>query len=132
MPVNDPVGDLLTRIRNAARARHDKVVVPSSKLKADVVRVLKDVGFVGDFTVHERSPQNELTIQLKYGADRAPAITGIRRASRPGLRRYVSVRDIPRVLGGMGICILSTSHGVMSDVEARKQKVGGELICTVY
>jgi len=132
MPVNDPVGDLLTRIRNAARARHDKVVVPSSKLKVDVVRVLKEEGFVGDFTVHERAPQNELTIQLKYGADRAPAITGIRRASRPGLRRYVAVRDIPRVLGGMGISILSTSRGVMSDSEARKQKVGGELICTVY
>jgi len=132
MPVNDPVGDLLTRIRNAARARHDKLVVPSSKQKVDVVRVLKEEGFVGDFTVHERSPQNELTIQLKYGPDRAPAITGIRRASRPGLRRYVAVREIPRVLGGMGICILSTSHGVMSDTEARKQKVGGELICTVY
>ena len=132
MPVNDPVGDLLTRIRNAARARHDKVVVPSSKLKVDVVRVLKDEGFVGDFIVHERSPQNELTIQLKYGPDRAPAITGIRRVSRPGLRRYVALRDIPRVLGGMGISILSTSHGVMSDTEARKQKVGGELICTVY
>jgi small subunit ribosomal protein S8 len=132
MPVNDPVGDLLTRIRNAARARHDKVVVPSSKLKVDVVRVLKEEGFVGDFTVHERSPQNELTIQLKYGPDRAPAITGIRRASRPGLRRYVAVREIPRVLGGMGICILSTSRGVLSDGEARKQKVGGELICTVY
>jgi len=132
MPVNDPVGDLLTRIRNAARARHDKVVVPSSRLKVDVVRVLKEEGFVGDFTVHERSPQNELTIQLKYGPDRAPAITGIRRASRPGLRRYVSVRDIPRVLGGMGISILSTSRGVLSDSQARQQKVGGELICTVY
>lgn len=132
MPVNDPVGDLLTRIRNAARARHDKLVVPSSRLKVDVVRVLKDEGFVGDFIVHERSPQNELTIQLKYGPDRAPAITGIRRVSRPGLRRYVALRDIPRVLGGMGISILSTSRGVMSDSEARKQKVGGELICTVY
>jgi len=132
MPVNDPVGDLLTRIRNAARARHDKVVVPSSKLKVDVVRVLKDEGFVGDFIVHDRSPQNELTIQLKYGPDRAPSITGIRRVSRPGLRRYVALRDIPRVLGGMGISILSTSRGVMSDSEARKQKVGGELICTVY
>jgi small subunit ribosomal protein S8 len=132
MPVNDPVGDLLTRIRNAARARHDKVVVPSSKLKVDVVRVLKDEGFVGDFIVHERSPQNELTIQLKYGPDRAPAITGVRRVSRPGLRRYVALREIPRVLGGMGISILSTSRGVMSDSEARKQKVGGELICTVY
>jgi small subunit ribosomal protein S8 len=132
MPVNDPVGDLLTRIRNAARARHDKVVVPSSKLKVDVVRVLKEEGFVGDFIVHERSPQNELTIQLKYGPDRAPAITGIRRVSRPGLRRYVALREIPRVLGGMGISILSTSRGVMSDGEARKQKVGGELICTVY
>ena len=132
MAVNDPVGDMLTRIRNASRARHDKLVLPSSKLKVELARVLKDEGFIGDYTVHERKPQNELTIQLKYGQDKAPAITGIRRVSKPGLRRYVAVRDIPRVLGGMGISILSTSKGVMGDAEARKQKLGGELICTVY
>jgi small subunit ribosomal protein S8 len=132
MVVNDPIGDMLTRIRNASRARHDKLTLPSSKMKVEVARVLKDEGFIGDFTVHERKPQNELTIQLKYGQDKAPAITGVKRASKPGLRRYVAVRDIPRVLGGMGISILSTSKGVMVDAEARKQKLGGELICTVY
>ncbi|MFL5322393.1 MAG: 30S ribosomal protein S8 [Myxococcaceae bacterium] len=132
MAVNDPVGDMLTRIRNASRARHDKLVLPSSKMKVEVARVLKDEGFIGDFTVHERKPQNELTIVLKYGPDKQPAITGVRRVSKPGLRRYVPVRDIPRVLGGMGISILSTSKGVMVDSEARKQSVGGELLCTVY
>lgn len=132
MAVNDPIGDMLTRIRNASRARHDKLVLPSSKLKVEVARALKEEGFIGDYTVHERKPQNELTIQLKYGQDRAPAITDIKRVSKPGLRRYVAVRDIPRVLSGMGISILSTSKGVMVDAEARKQKLGGELICTVY
>lgn len=132
MAVNDPVGDMLTRIRNASRARHDKLVLPASKLKAEVARVLKDEGFIGDVTVHERKPQNEMTIVLKYGPDRQPAITGVRRVSKPGLRRYVPVRDIPRVLGGMGISILSTSKGIMVDSEARKQNLGGELICTVY
>lgn len=132
MAVNDPIGDMLTRIRNASRARHDKLVLPSSKLKVEVARALKDEGFIGEFTVHERKPQNELTIQLKYGQDKAPAITDIKRISKPGLRRYVAVRDIPRVLGGMGISIISTSKGVLVDAEARKQKLGGELICTVY
>lgn len=132
MAVNDPVGDMLTRIRNASRARHDKLTLPSSKLKVQVARALKEEGFIGDYTVHERKPQNELTITLKYGPERQPAITDVRRASKPGLRRYVAVRDIPRVLGGMGISILSTSKGVLVDAEARKQGVGGELICTVY
>jgi small subunit ribosomal protein S8 len=132
MAVNDPVGDLLTRLRNASRARHDKVVLPSSKLKAQVAKVLKDEGFVADVIVHDRKPQNELTVMLKYGPDREPAITGIKRVSKPGLRRYVSVEKIPHVLGGMGIAILSTSKGVLGDQEARKQKLGGELLCTVY
>lgn len=132
MPVNDPIGDMLTRLRNASRARHDKVVIPHSKLKAQIIRVLKDEGYVGDYTVHEREPQNEITVQLKYGQDRSAAITGIRRVSKPGLRRYVPVREIPHVLGGMGIAVLSTSKGIMSDGEARKQNLGGELLCTVY
>lgn len=130
--VNDPVGDMLTRIRNACRARHDKLTMPASKLKVKIAEVLKAEGFIGEFVVHEKAPQNELSIVLKYGPDRASAVTGIKRVSRPGLRRYVPVRDIPKVLGGLGISILSTSRGVMSDSEARKQKVGGELICTVY
>lgn len=132
MVVNDPVGDMVTRIRNAVLARHDKLTLPSSKLKAEVAKALKSEGFIADFIVHEKKPQNELTVVLKYGPDRAPVITGIKRESKPGLRRYVNVRDIPRVKGGMGIAILSTSHGVMADHEARKANVGGELICTVY
>jgi small subunit ribosomal protein S8 len=132
MPVNDPVGDMLTRLRNASRARHDKLVMPSSKLKEQVARVLKEEGFIADYVAHDLKPQAQLTIQLKYGPDREPVITGIKRVSKPGLRRFTAVRNIPRVLGGMGISILSTSRGVMVDHEARKQKVGGELICTVY
>jgi small subunit ribosomal protein S8 len=132
MVVNDPVGDMVTRIRNAVLAHHDKLTLPGSKLKAEVAKALKSEGFIADFIVHEKKPQNELTIVLKYGPDRAPVITGIKRESKPGLRRYVNVRDIPRVKGGMGIAILSTSHGVMADHEARKANVGGELICTVY
>jgi small subunit ribosomal protein S8 len=132
MPVNDPIGDMLTRLRNASRAHHAEVVMPASRLKVEVLKVLKAEGFIADYTLHERQPQSELTVQLKYGAEKAPAITGIRRASRPGLRKYVNVREIPSVLGGMGIAILSTSRGVLVDTEARKQNVGGELICTVY
>jgi len=132
MPVNDPVGDMLTRIRNASRAHHDKVVVPASKLKVEIARCLKDEGFLADVVHHDSQPQGELTLMLKYGPDKQPVIQGIKRVSKPGLRRYVPVRDIPRVLGGLGISILSTSRGVMGDAEARKQNVGGELICTVY
>jgi small subunit ribosomal protein S8 len=130
--VNDPIGDMLTRLRNASRARHDKTVIPHSKLKVEILRVLKDEGYIGDYTVHERQPQSEISVQMKYGADRAPAITGIRRVSKPGLRRYTNVREIPQVLNGLGISILSTSKGIMVDSEARRQKVGGELLCTVY
>jgi small subunit ribosomal protein S8 len=132
MPVNDPVGDMLTRIRNASRARHDKVVIPTSKMKVQIARVLKEQGYIADYTEHEMKPQGEITLQLKYGPDKSPVITGIRRISKPGLRRYVPVRDIRPVLSGLGISILSTSQGILSDVEARKQNLGGELICTVY
>jgi small subunit ribosomal protein S8 len=123
---------MLTRIRNASNAHHDKVVVPASKLKVEIARCLKEEGFIADYVHHDTKPQGEITLQLKYGPDRRPVIQGIRRASKPGLRRYVAVRDIPKVLGGLGISILSTSRGVMVDAEARKQNVGGELICTVY
>jgi small subunit ribosomal protein S8 len=131
-PVNDPIGDMLTRLRNASRARHDKVVIPHSKLKVEIARVLKEEGYIGEYTIHERDPHDEITVQLKYGQDRSSAITGIKRISKPGLRRYVPMRDIPHVLGGMGIAVLSTSKGIMSDGEARKQNIGGELLCTVY
>lgn len=130
--INDPVGDMLTRLRNASSAHHDKVVLPASKIKLEIARVLKEEGFVADYAHHSRQPQGEITVMLKYGPDKQPAIQGIKRVSKPGLRRYVPVRDIPRVLGGIGISILSTSRGIMADREARKQNVGGELICTVY
>ena len=132
MLLNDPVGDMLTRLRNASRAHHERVVFPSSKLKLEILRVLKDEGFIADYVEHERRPQNEVSVMLKYGPERTPVLAGIKRVSKPGIRRYVPVRDIPRVLGGLGISILSTSKGVMVDHEARKQNVGGELICTVY
>jgi len=131
MIVNDPVGDMLTRLRNATRAGHERVVMPSSRLKAEIARVLKEEGYINDYTVHERKPQNELTVELKYGPARIPVIRELKRVSRPGLRRYVAKREIPRVLGGLGISILSTSKGILADHEARRQNVGGELLCTV-
>jgi small subunit ribosomal protein S8 len=132
MSFTDPIGDMLTRIRNASSARHEKCLVPASRLKVKIAEVLKEEGFIKDFLVHEEGPQGAITILLKYSADREPAIGDIKRVSKPGLRRYVPTDAIPRVLNGMGIAILSTSKGVMVDREARKQKVGGELICTVW
>ncbi len=133
MSFTDPVGDMLTRIRNASSARHEKVLVPASRLKERIAEVLRDEGFIKDFAVHKDDHrQGAITIFLKYTAEREPAISDIKRVSKPGLRRYVPTDDIPRVLNGMGIAILSTTKGVMVDREARKQKVGGELICTVW
>ena len=132
MSFTDPIGDMLTRIRNASSARHEKVVIPASRLKLRIAEVLKEEGFIKDFVRHEDGPQGAITVLLKYTADRSPAITDIKRVSKPGLRRYVPTDSIPRVLNGMGIAILSTSKGVLVDREARKQKVGGELICTVW
>jgi small subunit ribosomal protein S8 len=123
---------MLTRIRNASSARHEKVVVPASRLKARIAEVLRDEGYIKDFVRHEDGVQGAITILLKYSADREPAISDIKRVSKPGLRRYVPTDGIPRVLNGMGIAILSTPKGVLVDREARKQKVGGELICTVW
>jgi small subunit ribosomal protein S8 len=133
MSFTDPIGDMLTRIRNASSARHEKVLVPASRLKARIAEVLKEEGFIKDFVLHkDESKQGAISILLKYTPEREPAINDIKRVSRPGLRRYVDTGAIPRVLNGMGIAILSTSKGVMVDREARKQKVGGELICTVW
>ena len=130
--MTDPIGDMLTRIRNASSARHEKLLVPKSRLKIRIAEVLKEEGFIKDFVVHQDGVQGAITILLKYSADREPAISDIKRVSKPGLRRYVANDSIPRVLNGMGIAILSTSKGVLADREARKQKVGGELICTVW
>lgn len=133
MSFTDPIGDMLTRIRNASSARHEKCLVPASRLKIRIAEVLRDEGFIKDFVVHQDAGvQGAITVFLKYSADREPAISDIKRVSKPGLRRYVPTDSIPRVLNGMGIAILSTSKGVMVDREARKQKVGGELICTVW
>jgi small subunit ribosomal protein S8 len=132
MSMSDPIGDMLTRIRNASSARHEKVVIPASRLKVRIAEVLKQEGYIKDYVQHEDERQGAITVLLKYGADREPAISDIKRMSKPGLRRYVPTDDIPRVLNGMGIAILSTSKGVMVDREARKQKVGGEIICTVW
>jgi small subunit ribosomal protein S8 len=133
MSFTDPIGDMLSRIRNASSARHEKVLIPSSNLKVRIAEVLKQEGFIKDYVLHrDEARQGAITVLLKYGPDREPAITDIKRVSKPGLRRYVDTDSIPRVLNGMGIAILSTSKGVMVDRDARKQKVGGELICTVW
>ena len=132
MSFTDPIGDMLTRIRNASSARHEKCLVPASRLKIRIAEVLREEGFIKDFVVHQDGVQGAISILLKYSADREPAISDIKRVSKPGLRRYVPTDSIPRILNGMGIAILSTSKGVLVDREARKQKVGGELICTVW
>ncbi len=132
MSMTDPIADMLTRIRNASSAGHDRVVVPGSTLKTRIAQVLKAEGFIKDFVQHKDDKQGSLTIVLRYGTDREPAITGVRRWSRPGLRRYSSKRSIPTVLNGLGISILSTSQGVMVDREARAKGVGGEVLCTVW
>jgi small subunit ribosomal protein S8 len=128
--MTDPIADMLTRIRNAALARHDRTEVPASKLKKAVAEILKLEGYIADVRPSEDS--GKLTIVLKYGRDRSSAIDGVRRVSRPGRRVYVKHDRIPRVLSGLGISILSTSHGLMSDREARKHKLGGELLCEVW
>ncbi|MDC0749816.1 30S ribosomal protein S8 [Polyangium mundeleinium] len=129
--MTDPVADMLTRIRNAALARHDRTEVPASKMKQAVAEILKSEGYIADVRPSDGNPA-KLTIVLKYGRDRSSALDGIRRVSRPGRRVYVKHDRIPRVLSGLGISILSTSHGLMSDRDARKNKLGGELICEVW
>lgn len=127
---NDPIADLLTRLRNASRARKTELLVPYSRLKADLAAILKKEGYITDFEVKsEGRPQ--LRIVNKF-SDKTPAITGLKRVSRPGLRRYVGATEIPRVLGGMGISILSTPRGVLTGREARRQNVGGELLAFVW
>ena len=128
--MTDPVSDMLTRIRNAAMARHERTHVPASQLKKHIAEILKSEGFIADARI-EDDPR-VLTIVLKYDRNRSSAIDGIKRISRPGRRVYVRHDHIPRVLSGMGVAILSTSRGVMSDREARRQKVGGELLCEVW
>lgn len=128
--VIDPISDMLTTIRNGLKARLYSVETPASKLKGEVARVMKEAGYITDFVMTSEFPK-KLIITLKYSAKAAPAITEIKRISKPGLRNYVGTNDIPAVLGGMGLAIVSTSKGVMSGAEARKAHLGGEVLCTV-
>jgi small subunit ribosomal protein S8 len=130
--MTDPISDMLARIRNAALARHDRVEMPHSNLKQRIAEVMKAEGYVDDVRTSEGDGKRTLTLVLRYGRDRVCAIDGIRRVSAPGRRVYVRHDLIPRVRSGMGVSILSTSRGVMTDKDARKQKVGGELLCEVW
>ena len=131
MTMTDPVSDLLTRIRNASAAKHDSVDVPSSKLKLEIVRILKDEGYISNFILNQDSRQGMIRIQLRYAAGRMPVITSLERLSRPGCRVYAGKDDIPSILGGLGICILSTSHGVLTGKQAKEKGLGGELLCSI-
>lgn len=128
--MTDPIADLLTRIRNAQLAKHDKVTVKTSRFRSEILRILKDEGYIADYTI-SAEPVAMAEVALKY-FDNAPVIRNITRESKPGRRVYVKHQAIPEVLGGLGLCIVSTSHGVMSGKEAREKRLGGELICTVY
>jgi small subunit ribosomal protein S8 len=129
---SDPIADFLTRIRNASRAEHEKVDIPSSKLKLRLAEILKDEGFIKNFRVIEDNKQGTLRVYLKYGAGSEKIISGIVRVSRPGRRVYVTKDRIPSILGGMGVAILSTSAGVMTDRQVRKQHLGGEVLAYVW
>jgi small subunit ribosomal protein S8 len=129
--VTDPISDMLTRIRNGIQARHPRVEMPASKLKTEVARILKEEGYISNFKVGEESKKKVLKVFLRYGADGANVISVIERVSKPGRRVYVAKDEIPRVLGGIGINILTTPRGVMSGREARKAGVGGEILCNV-
>jgi len=131
MTVTDPIADMLTRIRNAIMASHDSAVVPSSKTKLSIVKILRDEGFVDHYEVLKGKPQPVIKIQLKY-TDEQPAILGLERVSKPGLRVYVEGHEIPRVYGGLGVAIISTSKGVMTGQEAWRQHIGGEILCYVW
>jgi len=129
---SDPIADMLTRIRNALTARHPKVDVPASKLKADIARILKEEGFIINYKLAEDGAKRTIKIYLKYAADSSPVISRIERVSRPGCRVYVGRKEIPRVLGGLGINILPTPRGVMTGRKAHTQRVGGQLLCQVW
>jgi small subunit ribosomal protein S8 len=132
MRLTDPVSDMLTRIRNAISARHQKVDIPASKLKLEIARILKEEGYVSNFKATEEDGHKVLRVYLKYGNNNEAAISNVARVSRPACRVYVQRTEIPRVLGGMGINILTTPQGVMTGRQARKQGLGGELLCEVW
>jgi len=129
---SDPIADMLTRVRNALAARHPKVDVPASKLKAEIARIMKEEGYITNYKVAEEGAKKTIKIYLKYGNDSRPVISEIHRVSRPGCRVYVGQQNIPRVLGGLGINILTTPRGVMTGRAAHREKVGGEILCRIW
>ena len=130
--LSDPISDYLTRIRNALAVQHEDVEIPASRLKKDMSRILKEQGYINDFSIEPTAVGELIRIRLKYTDDRQPVISGLQRVSRPGRRRYVGSAEVPRVLGGMGTAIVSTSHGVMSGHDAKQQGVGGEVVAYVW
>ncbi|MGD0795472.1 MAG: 30S ribosomal protein S8 [Dehalococcoidales bacterium] len=132
MTVTDPIADLLTRIRNAGMVKHDSVIVPASKMKLAIAKILKEEGFIIDYEVVKGKPHREIKIQLRYLENNRPAISGLKRVSKPGLRVYVQKKEIPRVYGGMGIAIISTPGGLRTGHQAWRQSTGGELLCYVW
>lgn len=132
MPVTDPIADMLTRIRNAIQARHDSVMIPQSKMKLAIARILKEEGFIRDFDTPRGQAYPTLRVHLQYREGRQSAISGLKRISKPGLRVYVGKGEIPRVYGGLGLAIISTSQGLMSGRRAWRDGIGGELLCYVW
>jgi small subunit ribosomal protein S8 len=130
--MTDPIADMLTRVRNAINARHPKVDVPASKLKTEIARILKEEGFIMSFKLTEEGAKKFIRLYLKYTPGNVPVISRIERVSRPGCRVYVGSKDVPRVLGGLGVNILTTPRGVMTGLTARKENVGGEVLCQVW
>lgn len=130
--MTDPIADMLTRIRNGSNEKHKSVSVPMSKIKVDIVEILKEEGYIKDYQIEDEGVQGTITIELKYGENDERIISGIKRISKPGLRVYVNSKDLPKVLGGLGIAIISTSQGVLTDKEARNLGIGGEVICYVW
>ena len=131
MTITDPIADMLTRIRNAAMVRHDSVIVPSSKMKLALAKILKEEGFITDYEVVKGKPQREIRVFLRY-LDNKPVISGLKRISKPGLRVYTQKNEIPRVYGGMGVAILSTAQGLKTGSQAWKAGTGGEILCYVW
>ena len=132
MTVSDPIADMLTRIRNAIMVRHDSVLVPTSRMKLSIARILREEGFIHDYEVLRGKPNRVIKVYLKYGDNHQPVLSGLERVSKPGLRVYVQRKEIPRVYGGLGIAILSTPKGVMTGQKAWRLGVGGELLCYIW
>ena len=130
--VTDPIADMLTRIRNANSMRYKQVEIPASNLKIEIVKILKEEGFIADYKIKENSIQNIIVLNLKYGQNKERVITGLKRISKPGLRVYVKAEEVPSVLNGLGIAIISTSKGVMTDKEARANSLGGEVLAYIW